>query len=261
MAYNYLNIDTVASLDLQPKTNDGFYFPVANNHTGFSFDGTHYTNGVQDIGPVYASWYTEFANSPNPYRGSTAAFPTYGLVLLSLASLVILDQSVPVTQASELPMWMQFLLADGFALSDNYNGSLQGFSPQGLTYADGVISIIFSPDAGNQLGLFSLVSVEKLSSPPDSTTYVGTIPGGTNNAYTGYSFTIKGFVNAGNNGTFNCLGSSSTTLTLANTSGVIEGYSPASSLGEAAINPTPAQSHMILTINFALDQVYVDVAL
>lgn len=55
-----------------------------------------------------------------------------------------------------------------------------------------------------------------------STAYTGTITGGGSNALEGKSFTIAGFTNAGNNGTFICTASSTTVLTLTNTGGVLE---------------------------------------
>jgi|SRR5579863_2019162 len=152
-AYNYLNQDIVATALLQPYDNDSFYNPTINNHTGFAADGTHYTNGVQDAGPVFASWYLEFASPntglPQPQRGSTAVFPTYGVILLSPVAMTILDQSSPVPKADELKMWMEFALADTYMMANNFNNSPQGFTPSGLSYADGVISIIYTPDSGN----------------------------------------------------------------------------------------------------------------
>lgn len=55
-----------------------------------------------------------------------------------------------------------------------------------------------------------------------SVTYAGTITGGTGNAFIGATFTIAGFVNAGNNGTFVCTQSSITNLTLTNAGGINE---------------------------------------
>jgi hypothetical protein len=49
-----------------------------------------------------------------------------------------------------------------------------------------------------------------------STTYTGTITSGGTTAYTGQTFTITGFTNTQNNGSFVCTASSSTTLTLSN---------------------------------------------
>jgi hypothetical protein len=46
--------------------------------------------------------------------------------------------------------------------------------------------------------------------------YTGTITGGGSNAFKGYTFTVAGFTNAVNNGTFICTASSTTTLTLEN---------------------------------------------
>ena len=54
------------------------------------------------------------------------------------------------------------------------------------------------------------------------TTYTGTFAGGSSNAYAGGSFTIGGFTNGGNNGSFICVASSPTTITLLNSAGVLE---------------------------------------
>jgi len=147
--YNYLNQDIVATTLIQSYDNDSFYNPTINNHTGFAADGTHYTNGVQDAGPIYASWFTEYGTPGDLYRDDQGPFPAYGLILLSPVSMVILDQSTPVPQANELKLWMQFLLADNYMLGNNFDGSLQGFTPSGLSYADGIISVTYKPDDGN----------------------------------------------------------------------------------------------------------------
>jgi hypothetical protein len=147
MGYDFIDQDIVASVDLQPHDDDSFYNPVRNQHTGYAFDGSYYQVGVLQASAGKASWYSEPFGE---FRGSTAAFPTYGLVLLSPAALSILDQSQPVLLASQLPLWMLFILADTYALANNFNGSTQGFLPSGLCYADGVISVTYSPDPGNQ---------------------------------------------------------------------------------------------------------------
>jgi hypothetical protein len=56
----------------------------------------------------------------------------------------------------------------------------------------------------------------------NQTVYTGTITGGGSNAFQGHSFIIAGFVNASNNGSFVCLASTTTTLTLLNEFGVAE---------------------------------------
>jgi hypothetical protein len=63
--------------------------------------------------------------------------------------------------------------------------------------------------------------------------YTGTITGGANNAFVGYTFTVTGFTNAANNGTFTCTASTATTLTLSN--GVAVAQTGAS--GSAAYTP------------------------
>jgi hypothetical protein len=173
--YDYLDQNIVATCLIQAYNNDSFYNPVANFHSGFAADGTFYLNGVQQLGagsppgPIYASWYTEFASptasGPEPSRDFRATFPTYGVILLSPVAMTILDESTPVPQSNELKMWMQFAIADGYMMTDNYTAylptlpsslcpppvpAIQGFTPSGLSYADGIISITYTPDSGNQ---------------------------------------------------------------------------------------------------------------
>src|SRR5271170_4678793 len=168
MAYNFINQNIVASCLIQPHDDDSFYNPIRNQHTGYAYNGIHYTLGVQDTistfaGNLIASWWSE-VQSGNPYRGDQQNFPTYGLVLLSPVSLVILDQSIPVSVATALPLWMQFLLGDTNAFANNFNGAIEGFLPASLCYADGIISVTYTPDSGNQLyfisaGIISATSI------------------------------------------------------------------------------------------------------
>ena len=67
---------------------------------------------------------------------------------------------------------------------------------------------------------FTFTSVSDVTST--TAQYNGTIAGGDSNAWAGLLVTVTGFVNGGNNGTFLCTASSSTSLTLANTGGVLE---------------------------------------
>lgn len=87
--------------------------------------------------------------------------------------------------------------------------------PYGTTLATGQYSV--NP---NSIGTFTLTSVANASG--GNTVYTGTITGGASNAFAGYTFTIAGFTNAANNGSFICAASTATTLTLQNTSGVAE---------------------------------------
>jgi Putative Ig domain len=60
------------------------------------------------------------------------------------------------------------------------------------------------------------------SSVGGTAVYTGTIVGGASNAFAGFSFTVSGFTNGGNNGYFACTASSATTLTLVNANAVVE---------------------------------------
>ena len=152
--YNF-NQPMVATALIQQQGSDGFYFPTANGHMGFAFDGAYYMNGVASISPpMQASWFTE---GPGPYRGSGTPFPPYGLILLGRASLAILDEST-----TSLNLWMTFLFQNGLMLADNFAmGSYNfpvlsppvdrmGFTPRGLSYANGKLTVVFSPDPGSE---------------------------------------------------------------------------------------------------------------
>jgi hypothetical protein len=153
--YNYINQSIAASCLIQPKDIDSFYNPTSLSHTGFAWDGTLYAAGVQQPGPVYASWYTEGASA---FRGSLATFPQSGIVLLSNTALTIIDGST-----FALNMWMIFLFQNvlvdptsetpgGYALVNNFNSEFNGWSPAGLSYADGIVSAVYTPDYGNESG-------------------------------------------------------------------------------------------------------------
>ena len=173
MATDYINQAILATCLIEPKDNDSFYNPTTMGHTGFAWDGTLYNAGVQVIpvgspplsppvpAPVYASWYTEAVNGAT-FRGDTPTFPQAGLILLSRVSLTILDET-----SSALTMWMQFLFqnniidpdssppqaAGSYALTDNFNSELNSWLLSGLAYADGVLSVICTPDYGNKTGI------------------------------------------------------------------------------------------------------------
>jgi len=74
-----------------------------------------------------------------------------------------------------------------------------------------------------------------------TTVYTGTIPGGGSNAYVGFQFVVTGFDKSANNGTFTCIDSSTTTLTLINAAGVSDTHgATATGVGDAVL---------LLTIN------------
>jgi hypothetical protein len=84
--------------------------------------------------------------------------------------------------------------------------------------SDGTIRVIIDTISS---GLLTVTSANNASA--GTTVYNGTFPGGASNGYLGLSFLVGGFVaNPGNNGTFTCTASTTTTLTLSNTAGVAE---------------------------------------
>ena len=156
-AYDYIDQSIMATCLIEPKDIDSFYNPITQNHTGFAWDGTYYVDGVQQLTetsppsspplpvPTYASWYTE---GQSAYRGLLQTFPQAGLCLLSKVALSILDEST-----AALTLWMQFLIQNQYALADNWNNALNGWTPSGVIYADGVVSVLYKPDSGNFTGV------------------------------------------------------------------------------------------------------------
>ncbi len=145
-AYDFINQPIQASLLITVKDDDPFFNPGPLAITGFAADGFYYDGGVRTM--TQASWFTE---GEGPYRGPLQAFPAAALVLLSQVSLTILDVSNAVQTSALLPLWMQALLGDSLALTNNFEDSLVGFTPSGLTYAAGILTVTYIPDAGSEI--------------------------------------------------------------------------------------------------------------
>ena len=75
------------------------------------------------------------------------------------------------------------------------------------------------------LGPYTLTLTAASAASGGLTTYTGTITGGAGGGLDNNTFTISGFTNAGNNGTFSCPTSTSTTLVCTNSAGVAENHS------------------------------------
>lgn len=98
-------------------------------------------------------------------------------------------------------------------------------------------NIVLQPFQGDTLTLTSVANgYHQPSSQYPSfgfSVYTGTITGGASNGLVGQGFTVAGFTNAQNNGTFACIASSATTLTLNNAFAVAESAAAtASPLGQ-----------------------------
>jgi hypothetical protein len=150
MAYSYLNQSIISTLVISPNPADSFFYPLG-NHTGFAADGQKYLDG-EPTGDSPASWYSEAFGT---YRGSSQTFPAACLVLLSEVSLVILDETTPA-----LNLWMQALVSDGLALGGNNSGLLAGYTPSGLTYANGKLSVIYTPEAGSAIQTSLVITLD-----------------------------------------------------------------------------------------------------
>lgn len=260
MGYNFIDQQTVSSCLIQGYTDDSFYYPTTNQHTGFAIDGNYYLQGVLQPDHAKASWFTEFGT--NDFRGSTAAFPTYAIALLSTASLVILDQSKAVSRAENLPLWMQFILGDNNALTNNFNGALQSFSPTSVCYADGIISVTYSPDAGNQAyNVPATVTATSITADVLTVTAVNSYSAG---QLVFLRNTQESFLN-----------NQLLTITTASASDFTADFSHADfsnpSDSGSVVLPlvpnypapypnVPVQSHMIVSIDFVQDSVYLDVS-
>ena len=144
MSYNFVNQSIVSSLLINVKDDDPFFNPILLALSGFSANGFYYDSGVKTS--ATASWYSE---PQGEFRGPLQTFPQSALVLLSYAALTILDVSNAVQTSSMLPLWMQFILSDDYALTDNFDpNALIGYTPAGLSYGGGVIAVNYTPDAG-----------------------------------------------------------------------------------------------------------------
>ena len=75
------------------------------------------------------------------------------------------------------------------------------------------------------LGPYTLTLTAASAASGGLTTYTGAITGGASGGLNNNSFTISGFTNAANNGTFSCPTSTSTTLVCSNSDGVAETHS------------------------------------
>jgi len=138
MSYSYLNQPVLASLLCFQLDNDSFFSPEANGHTGFAFDGCQYAGGVK--GTAQASWATE---GQSVDRGPLATFPTAALILVSRASVAILD----ATQTNT-PLWMLFYLSDVYGYVDNVAGGEAGYLAKDVSWGNGTLTITMQPDAG-----------------------------------------------------------------------------------------------------------------
>lgn len=139
MAYDYLNQPVITSQLCFQRDAESFFHPVELGHTGYAFDGYSYSSGTK--GTTTASWFSEPQGAT---RGPLQEFPAQALVLVSRASITILDAT---TEA--LNLWMLFYFADQNAYANNSQTAVAGYVASSVTWANGLLSIVMTPDAGS----------------------------------------------------------------------------------------------------------------
>jgi hypothetical protein len=87
-------------------TGEPWDVPTSHLYNGYARDGTKYTNGVQDSGPVWAPWAAEAAGVD---RSSRKDFPRRALIISNTSEVVIFD----LDSWPQIKMWMRFRLGSG----------------------------------------------------------------------------------------------------------------------------------------------------
>lgn len=132
-----------------------------------------------------------------------------------------------------------------------YCGLTSGASNTVFSPANGVcarphyfLGVRFDTDPGVTFTLSSVAA-----SSGSTAVYTGTITGGGSDAFAGNEITVAGFSNSVNNGTFLCVASSTTTLTLLNSSAVLETH--AATASTQALSDSTFKFEFINNYNFA----------
>lgn len=121
------------------STTDAFYSPIEGELSGFAADGFFYNVGVKDE-TTSAPWALE---PQGPWRGKKREFPNNALILLTDASLSIIDRD------DNYALWMLFIRRDDFAFTNNpFDKVVAGFTPRSLSFHNGIINVHCTPDTG-----------------------------------------------------------------------------------------------------------------
>lgn len=126
-------------------TNEAWDNPTTTGFTGYARDGTRYTAGVQDAGPVFAPWYSESAGTD---RSSVGAFPTDYLLCATRSEIIIFDFA---NYPTDLDVWMRFRLGDSgtFKLISRIDETITD-----IKMANGVLVIVSKYNGIDNGGLF-----------------------------------------------------------------------------------------------------------
>jgi hypothetical protein len=117
--------------------------PTTGGFTGFARDGTSYTAGVQDGGPIFAPWAAE---AQGTHRSPRADFPIRSLIVIAQGTkgeLVIFDLDGFDGTVASLVVWMRFEMdASNFRFLGRSNLSLQHASMR-----NGVLTVATQTDS------------------------------------------------------------------------------------------------------------------
>src|SRR5208282_4114675 len=177
----------------------------------------------------FANTATTFTNPPIDDAGNTYVLASQSSVLAAdgdyTEAIYYAEDALPaqnITVNTELAQTATFLTVfelAGVATSD----ALLNAANASYTYTprtNWTASFIAPPTSGTFSGVTtSLYYPDGFTLHGYFVIYSGTFPNGANNGYAGFVFTCSGFVNSQNNGTFQCVASTSTALTLFNAFG------------------------------------------
>lgn len=144
--------------------------------------------------------------------------PTTGL---GVAAKILVSGNVNIGQKRFVPGYNDVVLSlSGANGPTTYQLNPDVTDVANTPVAAGTSYTLSSVAASSGPGALTLTSVAAPSG--NTTVYTGTITGGGSSAWAGYSFTIAGFSNAVNDGTFVCVASTTTTITLQHANSVAE---------------------------------------
>lgn len=151
------------------------------------------------------------------------------------AKIVVVGNEIP---ASTKPGYNNVTLslsgANGFPTTFQLNPNIEDAAGNEITPGT---ALTLSAVAASSPGSFTLSAVAA-SGAAGTAVYTGTITGGGSNAFEGYNFTVAGFDNAVNNGTFLCTASTTTTLTLINPNAVADTHAATAAAQEGTAQYT-----------------------
>jgi len=148
-ANQHLITDTVIAAFYYDRTGEIWSNPTTPGFNGFAADGTKYTNGVQDAGPVFAPWSTEPLGVD---RGTRDDWPVKSLIVLSELELTVFDLDLFDSGGLLSVFWRTRIGNSGsatFSLFGRVANSLRGVAMQ-----DGVLVVCSKHNGTENGGLF-----------------------------------------------------------------------------------------------------------